>query len=367
MQAIPFIIFKGSPAPEGKPCGGKNTITYEIHHNLPDQWGNHYPNSDKVYITCAKTANSSGVKTIEYLDEVFFPHIGANDRDLQEPAGLVLDAFRGHYAKEVKAVTVPMTQLSWLIMDGGITPKAQPLDVLINKVFKGLFRDLFEEWTLSAPINDKTGHPCAPSRQLLVQWVVQAWEKIPTDLIKKAWTVSGYKKFSDLEASNTGDIVQYSPQELGTIIENLTDDNFVMAFQDEMNDPDPEFPEDEEDTEEGEEGDEEEENSSEKEGDEEEESSSEEEEEERQNGMSNYWKGILHSSEEEEEEEESSSEEEEEEEEKQESDSESEKSDGESLEEVVQSRRSGRSKRNAGSYKQGPARFDRRKISFLVA
>ena len=99
-----------------------------------------------------------------------------------------------------------------------------------------------EEWTLSAPINDKTGHPCAPSRQLLVQWVVQAWEKIPTDLIKKAWTVSGYKKFSDLEASNTGDIVQYSPQELGTIIENLADDNFVKAFQDEMNDPDPEFP-----------------------------------------------------------------------------------------------------------------------------
>ena len=34
--------------------------------------------------------------------------------------------------------------LKWLMMDGGITSKAQPLNVLINKVFKGLFRDLFE-------------------------------------------------------------------------------------------------------------------------------------------------------------------------------------------------------------------------------
>ena len=54
-------------------------------------------------------------------------------------------------------------------MDGGITPKAQPLDVLINKVFKGFCRDLFEEWSLNAPTNPKTGHLLAPSRQLLAQ------------------------------------------------------------------------------------------------------------------------------------------------------------------------------------------------------
>ena len=33
--------------------------------------------------------------------------------------------------------------LKWLMVDGSITPKDQPLDVIINKVFKGLFRDLF--------------------------------------------------------------------------------------------------------------------------------------------------------------------------------------------------------------------------------
>ena len=54
-------------------------------------------------------------------------------------------------------------------MDGGITSKAHSLDVLINRVFKGFFRDLFEEWSLNAPTNPKTGHPLAPSCQLLAQ------------------------------------------------------------------------------------------------------------------------------------------------------------------------------------------------------
>ena len=51
------------------------------------------------------------------------------------------------------------------MMDGGITPKAQPLDVIINKVFKGLFRDLFEEWSLNALTNPKSDHPIGPTNK----------------------------------------------------------------------------------------------------------------------------------------------------------------------------------------------------------
>ena len=66
------------------------------------------------------------------------------DGTLKEPVGLVIDAFQGHFDKKVKAHNVNHPLIKWLVMDGGITPKAQPLDVLINKIFKGLLRDLFE-------------------------------------------------------------------------------------------------------------------------------------------------------------------------------------------------------------------------------
>ena len=91
------------------------------------------------------------------------------DGTLKEPVGLVLDAFRGHFDKKVKAHNANHPLLKWPMMDGGITPKTHPLDVLINKIFKGFFRDLFEEWSLNALTNPKNGHPLAPSRQLLAQ------------------------------------------------------------------------------------------------------------------------------------------------------------------------------------------------------
>ena len=88
---------------------------------------------------------------------------------LTEPVGLVLDAFRGYFDKKFKDHNANHPLLKWLRMDGGITPKDQPLDVLINKVFKGFFNDLFKEWSLNAPTNPKTGHPLAPYRPLLAQ------------------------------------------------------------------------------------------------------------------------------------------------------------------------------------------------------
>ena len=84
------------------------------------------------------------------------------------------------------------------MVDGGITPKAQPIEVLINKVSNRLFRDLFEEWSLNAPTNPNTGHPLAPSCQLLAQWIVKAWDKVPKEPLRKLWEVCGYKSTEDL-------------------------------------------------------------------------------------------------------------------------------------------------------------------------
>ena len=136
------------------------------------------------------------------------------------------------------------------MMDGGITPKSQPLDVLINKIFKGFFRDLFEEWSLNAPTNPNTVHPLAPSRQLIAQWVVKAWSKVPKELVWKSWEVCGYKSTEDLsneEETASVAVINYSQKQLGTMIDNIAGDDARMAWIDEGNDCQPVFPKEDND------------------------------------------------------------------------------------------------------------------------
>lgn len=238
-QLIPEIIFKGARCPPDKVCGNRGTITYEIYHNLPDRWGNRYPPRDQVFLTTAPKASSNAELTIEYMKEVLFPWVGAVDGQLQRVTGLLCDAFSGHFAQEVKDHNAQHDLLNWLMMDGGITPKAQPLDVLINKIFKGYFRDLFEEWSLNAPINEKTGHPFQPSRQLLAQWVVAAWAKIPDELVRRAWEVCGYRSMDKLqEEARSEALVEYSPDALGSLVEKLCGEDGNNAWLDPENDPD---------------------------------------------------------------------------------------------------------------------------------
>ena len=215
---------------------------------MPDKWGNHFPPKEDCVIVVSKTANSSGLLTLDITDKVFLPFLDIKQGETPDHQSTVLvDDFRGHSAEEVKERTLTMTDfLRWEIMAGGITPKAQPLDVLINKVFKGYFRDLFESWSLNAPLKPD-GNPMPPSRQLLAGWVMQAWNKVPTELVKKSWDVCSYKatdeltKMSDDRASS---LVVYSQQELGSVVERAAGGLAQTHFlHDHENNAEPMFPE----------------------------------------------------------------------------------------------------------------------------
>ena len=57
-------------------------------------------------------------------------------------------------------------------MGGKLTPEGQPLDKAINKGFKGYFRDLYDLYSLTAPLNTKIGAPIEPTRHILSTWIV---------------------------------------------------------------------------------------------------------------------------------------------------------------------------------------------------
>ena len=84
----------------------------------------------------------------------------------------------------------------------------------------------------------------APSRQVLAQWIVKAWAKIPNKLFQKLWEVCGYKSTEDLsneEETASVAVINYSQEQLGTMIENIAGDDGRMTWIDEENDCQPVF------------------------------------------------------------------------------------------------------------------------------
>ena len=71
--------------------------------------------------------------------------VGAVNGELQRASGCLSGAFRRHFDHKVKARNKNHFLLKWLIMCYVITPKRQPLDVLVNRIAKDFFHDQFEE------------------------------------------------------------------------------------------------------------------------------------------------------------------------------------------------------------------------------
>ena len=79
-----------------------------------------------------------------------------------------------------------------VILPGGTTSRAQPLDVLINRAFKKHVKDLWHAWMSENRQNlTKAGNIKAPSRGEVATWVAKAWAAVDEQLIRRAFVKSG--------------------------------------------------------------------------------------------------------------------------------------------------------------------------------
>lgn len=62
--------------------------------------------------------------------------------------------------------------------------------VLISQVYKQLVRKRYDEYIFSAQ-PDARGHIPAPSRQLVSNWCVEAWDEIDPKLVIKSFLATG--------------------------------------------------------------------------------------------------------------------------------------------------------------------------------
>ena len=70
-----------------------------------------------------------------------------------------------------------------------------------------------------------------------------AWERIPEELVKKSWVVSGYLPSDDLgREDDVRELVSRSEQEMGSVVEKLAGEDAMMAWIHQGNDAAEHFP-----------------------------------------------------------------------------------------------------------------------------
>ena len=126
--------------------------------------------------------NETGV--IDWMKNVWNKRPGAvfNKRSL-----LVWDMFVAHRCEKVKK-EAESSRTTLAVIPGGLTSLLQPLDVCLNKPFKDNVRRLWANWISSGlPTETKGGNLKKPDIVLIAQWVKEAWDAIPAEMIVKSF------------------------------------------------------------------------------------------------------------------------------------------------------------------------------------
>lgn len=171
---IHFVLCPAKP--------GGRIETQEL-HTLP--LGPNYTVQDKAWM--------DELVMHEWIDVVLEPYI------MSAPDGIVpvlfLDSHRAHMMKRVVS-RIQDLGVDVFHIPGGCTGLCQPVDVGFNKPLKTRMREQWNDWMASKwdGMTTTSATP-KPTRYIVSEWVVNAFYDFPEDLIKNAWTKTGYAWF----------------------------------------------------------------------------------------------------------------------------------------------------------------------------
>ena len=83
------------------------------------------------------------------------------------------------------------------VIPDGLTKILQPLDVLVNRSSKAKLRKAWEEWMISGNHTyTKTGRQRRDDYVTIIEWILEAWNTIPTST-----TINGFIKAGIINSS----------------------------------------------------------------------------------------------------------------------------------------------------------------------
>ncbi len=165
----PFLIFRG-----------KNERTGHIKRELAKRDG--YP--DDMEYGVQQKAWMDEALMLEWMEKIWQPETQHSNKVTY----LILDEHRAHLTSAVrKAFADCNTEVD--IIPGGYTSKLQPMDVGLNKPFKGYVSDNFTDWLI---INRNK----KPTRQDVSAWILSGWNRLSEQIILNSFRGSGYIKTS---------------------------------------------------------------------------------------------------------------------------------------------------------------------------
>ena len=107
---------------------------------------------------------------------------------------LILDSYKCHLkASVIGALEGLGVQVEHI--PGGCTGLCQPVDVGIGKPLKNRVKNDFEHWMMEQD-SDMTKLK-APTREVIAEWVVRAFEDIPGQMVKNSWRHHPFSYFQD--------------------------------------------------------------------------------------------------------------------------------------------------------------------------
>ena len=115
------------------------------------------------------------------------------------------DAFSCHLTPAANVI-LNQGKVDSVIVPGGCTKYIQAADVSWNKPMKEYLREMYDLW-LAENEHELTTHGNMKPvpRQKMVEWVLEAWKKLPTEIIVKSFQVCALS--SNLDGSEGNEIV----------------------------------------------------------------------------------------------------------------------------------------------------------------